>query len=118
MAVYPCSVESHRYLQKQRAIYISDVGSARPETRKHRLCPRHFEDKLDYLSRTMTLLEDDSQMSMACEMCGKPRSSCIFVKVYAEDGLEPAQYAVDVCPACHQQCLEDLDWRNAIPVGS
>lgn len=118
MAVYPCSVGLHRYASKQRTIYISDVGSARPETRKLRLCPRHFEDTVSYLGANFTLIEDDSQMSMDCELCHKPRESGIFVKVYAEDGREPAQYAVDVCPPHRQQVLEDLGWRNSLSVGS
>lgn len=117
MAVYPCSIVPHRYAQKQRAIYISDVGSARPETRKHRACPRHFEEKVAYLASNFTLIEEDSQMSMECELCQKPREGGIFVKVYAEDGFEPAQYAADLCALHRQQVLEDLGWRNALSVG-
>lgn len=118
MAVYPCSFGAHRYPQKQRAAYISLVDGPRPETRKHRLCPKHLELVLEQLQYSFTFIDEETQVETQCEICQAPGAGPLFVKVYAEDGDEPAQYVTDLCPDHRTQVLTDLHWREAIPVGA
>lgn len=118
MAVYPCSFGAHRYPQRQRSMYISDVASARPETRKHRLCPAHFETIRSKIVSQFDEVTEDSQMSQLCELCSEPRAGGIFVKLFDEAGAEPVQFAIDLCAGCRGQVLTDLSWREALPVGA
>ena len=54
MATYPCSIDPHRYAGPQRSIYVSKLDGARPETRKFRLCGRHFGDQMTTIRASMT----------------------------------------------------------------
>lgn len=118
MAVYPCSFAAHRYPQRQRSLYISDVAGGRPETRKHRVCPFHLQEARLYVVTHFSTVENESQPSVMCELCADQAAGPVFVKIYDEEGHEGEQYAIDLCPEHRLQVLTDLHWREALPVGA
>ena len=113
MAVYPCDVGMHRYPGAQRSAYLSIVGDGgRPETRKLRLCAKHFGDMRVRSAERLLLVEEDSQMSPVCDECGDARSNTLFVRLYAEDGEEPVQYAGDLCATHVDEIGKLLGWAD------
>lgn len=118
MAVYPCSFYPHRYPQRQRSIYISDVNSERPQTRKHRVCPKHLDQLLEVLKGSFTFIDEDTMTSLACEVCEAPRESAVYVKVFSEDGHEPGAWGADLCAQHRLDALQALGWHDALPVGA
>jgi hypothetical protein len=115
VAVYPCTIGQHRYGGAQRSIYLTRLDGARPETRKFRLCSRHFAELQGAVARAMTLLEDDSQASPFCDRCGESRATVVFARNYS-GGDEPDQYAVDVCRACEAAVLSECLWAQGAPL--
>jgi hypothetical protein len=99
MAAYPCSIGNHRYAGPQRSAYITTLDGSKPITCKQRLCRAHLEDLEQTCMNLLNDVSDDGQMSMLCEFrdCGKARETTLFVKVYAENGDEPTEYAADFC---------------------
>lgn len=113
MAVFPCDVGQHRYPGAQRSAYLSIVGEGgRPETRKLRLCAQHFGDMNVRSAERLTLVEEDSQMSLVCDECSDARSNTLFVRLYAENGEEPTQYAGDLCATHLDEISKLLGWED------
>lgn len=115
MATYPCSIGMHRYGGAQRSAYISLIEGRDPETRKLRLCAKHFDliregcvDVLDFLDPE----DDGQQMSTICQACsGAPRQMTVSVKLYP-GGDDAHQYAGDFCGACAPGVLDGLGWEQ------
>jgi hypothetical protein len=113
MATYPCTIEPHRYGGPQRSIYLSRLNGARPETRKFRLCPRHFGDLMLEIRARMTDVEENGQMSMVCDQCDAPRETTISARCF-EGGDDGEAYATDLC-ADHAAALADrLLWSSGM----
>lgn len=124
MAVYPCSIGTHRYGGPQRSVYLSDVSLSRPTTRKLRLCDRHYAEVGRVCAQTLEFIgeDSDSQMSMSCtyvndlstgEECAAPRSMVMFAKLYP-GGEDCLQYAGDFCSVHGAKVLGLLGWDSAV----
>lgn len=113
MAVYPCSEGQHRYGGAQRSVYITRLNGARPETRKRRLCGKHFDVLHGEIQRRFKVVQDDDVMAMVCENCDAPRATTLFIRVF-EGGDEGLQYAADLCARCAIDLLALVDWDGSL----
>ena len=111
MAVFPCDWSAHRYPGPQRSIYVTVATGSDAETVKLRLCQRHFGETMDVVSKQMSLVDEDSQMSYSCERCHNDREATYFAKMYDEHA-EPMQYAVDLCHGCGRELAALLKVSN------
>lgn len=115
MAAYPCQIGGHRYPGPQRSAYVTRLNGSRPESRKLRLCPRHFAEVLETSRVFMAPILEDSQMSMLCEVgdCQVERKTTLFLKTF-DQNEDPKEFAVDVCARHEQALVESLHWDMAI----
>lgn len=115
MAIYPCTVGSHRYPQAQQSIYFTTVLNDMLVTYLHRLCPTHFRDLAVKVQETMELVDETSVSGRDCEHCENPRVGAIFAKVFPAK-QEMQQFAADLCAQCLDELSDMLRIRSGSPL--
>lgn len=118
MATFPCSFGAHRYPGAQRSAYISLIASRDPQTRKHRLCKKHYEEVERICMQHLQDVTDEGQMSYICEWegCQQAREYTLSCRLYPGSESE-IQYAGDFCAAHGKAAVGSLGWEYAIPLG-
>lgn len=96
MAIYPCDATKHRYPQPQQAAYISHVAAADVSTYRLRLCPAHFRVVQVAAQEHLTLVDDYSESTEQCTVCGEPKTDIIFARLFPSKS-EELTYAADLC---------------------
>lgn len=113
MAVFPCTLVDHRYPGPQRSAYITLNEGVSMQTRKHRLCKRHFDQFCEAVASRLAYVDGESQSSMVCEGCGSGRTTSCYVTLY-DQGEEPAAWAGDFCAACASRVASELFWTRTV----
>jgi hypothetical protein len=115
MAVFPCDHTPHRYPGAQRSIYITRFAGSSVQTRKLRLCPRHFGDMADVVAARLKPVEENSNISMVCAVCDAPYDEGISVRLF--DGVgEPGVWAAEFCAGHADITGQHLLWSTARPL--
>lgn len=115
MALYPCDATAHRYVGAQQTMYPALANGIEAERRKLRLCPIHFEEKLQRLERTAhdALVDFTEATVAACVNCTQPVSDstmAFFCTVYAR-GADRADWWGPV----HEACAEPMRREWGLP---
>lgn len=111
MAVFPCDHTPHRYPGPQRSMYITRIAGQAIQTRKLRLCERHFEELAQFAARDLQFVMLDSTMSSLCLDCGQPYDESISVKMFAGD-QDPAVWAGEFCAEHAEVVGNHLLWSK------
>lgn len=116
MALFPCSIEGHRYHGPQRTMYPAIVGGAFTTRGKLRLCQPHYADFLDMLDRRAEDVTNEtaSITHAVCVLCGQDAEDAhlqFFVTVYGDDGMRR-----DFWAPLHDRCevAAREDWALAV----
>ncbi len=88
MALFPCDLGNHRYRGAQQTIYPALVNGSEAYRRKMRLCPAHFEIRVDALSSRAAFAQIDfyEANEAKCLVCQETVSDSawqFFATVYA-----------------------------------
>ena len=99
MALYPCSVDGHRYAGPQRTLYVSAFGQIANYRRKARLCKVHFDQAEERARAAWTALDDDCDPGNHCSYDSEPRAITITLTFYDQHAPERVYY-LDACVGC------------------
>jgi len=106
MALYPCSADGARYRGPSQAMYPAVVHGTDSVRAHLRLCPSHFQEKLDYCRKYLEEVVYDSpapsqEQLPVCVCCGSDVADnrLVFVTAYPS-GQQETQFYGHVCLDC------------------
>lgn len=117
MAIYPCNVGKHRYPQPQQSAYCTTLEGRTPLTSRARLCPLHFRVVQVVAMQRLALVDDDSQSSTLCDVCGGDRETTMFLRLFPSKSDE-LTYAADLCAAHAEAVGAELLIANWDPLAA
>jgi len=115
MAVFPCGYLPHRYPGPQRSAYITRFAGSIVQTRKLRLCQRHFDEYAQVIAKYLEHVSENSSMSVDCHICHEPYDEGISIRLF-DQGEEPGVWAAEFCAGHAEHVADHALWATAMPL--